>query len=182
GDTTGSGSGDVIVGLDHGCCTSIRVLQGALGIDRAGFYTYGSSSDVGVRVAAADVNGDGKAEILGTSLANTGVVDFYAPTGGMPFRSITAFPAGTVTTIAAGDALGTPRPELVAAARTGAGVQVKVFDVQSGALLASLSPFGAGFTAPQIATADVNGDGRQDVVVAASSQFGTEVEAFDVAT
>src|SRR5256885_907751 len=82
------GRGDVIVGLDRGCCTGIRVLQGASGVDRAGFYTYGSNSDVGVRVAAADVNGDGKAEILGTSLANTGVVDFYAPTGGMPFRSI----------------------------------------------------------------------------------------------
>lgn len=182
GDTTAAGRGDVIVGLDHGCCTSIRVLQGATGLDRAGFFTYGSSSEVGVRVAAADVNGDGKAEILGTSLANTGVVDFYAPAGGMPFRSIAAFPPGTVMTIAAGDVLGTSRPELVAAAGIGTSVQVKVFDVQSGDLLASLTPFAAGWYAAQVATADVNGDGRADVVVAATSGSGTEVEAYDVAT
>jgi FG-GAP-like repeat/FG-GAP repeat len=182
GGTTGAGRGDVIVGLDHGCCTSIRVLQGMSGVDRAGFYTYGSNSDVGVRVAAADVNADGKAEILGTSLANTGVVDFYAPTGGMPFRSVTAFPAGTVMTIAAGDVLGTPRPELVAAAGIGTGVQVKVFDVQSGDLLASLTPFGTGWSGAQVATADVNGDGRADVVVSATSGSGTEAEAYDVAT
>jgi FG-GAP repeat len=182
GDTTGAGRGDVIVGLDHGCCTSIRVLQGATGVDRAGFFTYGSNSDEGVRVAAADVNGDGKAEILGTSLANTGVVGFYAPAGGMAFRSITAFPFGSATTIAAGDVLGTARPELVAAAATVAGVQVKVFDVQSGDLLASLSPLAGAWYGAQVATADVNGDGRADVVVGATSASGTEVKAFDVAS
>jgi FG-GAP repeat len=182
GDTTGSGRGDVVVGLDRGCCTGIRVLQGVTGADRAGFYTYGSNSEVGVRVASADVNGDGKADLLGTSLANTGVVDFYAPTGGMPFRSIAAFPAGTVMTIAAGDVLGTPRPELVAAAGIGTSVQVKVFDVQSGDLLASLTPFGVGWSGAQVATADVNGDGRADLVVSATSGSGTEVEAYDVAT
>ena len=182
GDTTGSGRGDVVVGLDRGCCTSIRVLQGATGVDRAGFFTYGSNSDEGVRVAAADVNGDGRAEIIGTSLANTGVVDFYPPAGGTAFRSITAFPARSATAIAAGDVLGTSQPELVAAAATVTGVQVKVFDVRSGDLLASSSPFAGSWYAPQVATADVNGDGRADVVVGAASAAGTQVEAFDVAT
>jgi FG-GAP-like repeat len=182
GDTTGNGRADVIVGLDRGCCTGIRVLQGMSGVDRAGFYTYGSTSEVGVRVAAADVNGDGRAEVLGTSLANTGVVDLYAASGGMPFRSIAAFPAGTSTTIAAGDVLGTARPELLAAGSTGAGVQVKVFDLQSGNLLASFLPFGADAFEPQVAAADVDGDGRADVVVSGVSASGTQVRALDAAT
>jgi hypothetical protein len=181
GDTNGDGRAEIVDGLDAGCCTSVHVVDPTTGAETSGFSPYGDSNEGGVRVAAADLNGDGKAEILAVPPDST-TVSAFGPAGGEPFRTYRTF-AGDVTggvTIAAGDVAGDTRPELVAAANTEAGVQVNVIDTQSGATLASLLPYRAAAVAtPQVAVGDVNGDGRADIVVLAQLAGGTQVKALD---
>ena len=133
-------------------------------------------------MAAADLNGDGKAELLAEPLGSS-TVSAFGTGGGNPFRIYQTFgnEAAAGATFAAGDVTGDARPELVAAANTGAGVQVKVIDTQSAATLASFYPYGpavAGAT-PQVAVGDVNGDGRADIVLTAQFADGAQVKALD---
>ena len=102
-----------------------RARRRRRGAETAGFWPYSTSTETGVRVAAADLNGDGKAEILTVPLDGTRVSGFGTG-GGNPFRVYETFSGGAFggATIAAGDVVGDRAPELVAAAahlRGGAG-------------------------------------------------------------
>jgi hypothetical protein len=182
GDVNGDGRADIVDGLDASCCTTVHVVDGSSGSELGGgFFPFGQRFDSGVRVAAADVNGDGKAELLTVPLAGNRVSAF-GPGGGEPFRTYETFPGTSVgrAEIAAGDVLGTSRPELVAAGLVAGGVQVNVLDTQSGVLLSALHPFAAtAVTIPHVAVADVDGNGRGDIVVAARLEDGTQVTALD---
>jgi hypothetical protein len=181
GDTTGDGRAEIITGIDQYCCTQVHVLDGLTGNDLAGFYPFGPSSQVGARVAAADLNGDGRAEVL-VSGSGSGTVQVFAPDGGQPIRTLQVFAPPANISMAVGDVVGDGRPELVAAANTTGGPQVKVVDPRTGEVLDSLYPFAPDWAMPQVAVGDVNGDGRADVIVLAQSNDGTEVKAFDVAS
>jgi hypothetical protein len=159
----------------------VHVLDGKTGTEMAGFWPWGTNSEAGARVASADLNGDGKAEILAAQPGTNGVSAFGMG-GGNPFRTYQTFggEAAAGATIATGDVAGDARPELVAAANTTAGIQVKVIDTQSGATVASLFPYGAAAVATtQVAVGDVNGDGRGDIVLLAQFAEGTQVKALD---
>ena len=95
-------------------------------------------------------------------------------------RSARSLPFGEAPgqlAIAVGDLAGDARVELAAAAATSAGVNVKVLDAVTGGTIASLFPFGRDVvTAVELAAADVDGDGRQEVIAAASTPDGTRVQ------
>jgi hypothetical protein len=181
GDTDGDGRDEIVDGLDAGCCTTLHVLDATSGADRSGFFPYGNRSEVGARVAAADVNRDGRDELFAVPVGGRRV-SLYGPLGGDAFRSFEPFgaEAGSGVTIAAGDVLGDSRPELVAAAATGAGVEVRVVDLGSGRTLATYRAFEAGVS-PEVAVADVDGDGHADLVVLARLPDGTKVRTLDSA-
>jgi len=181
GDTNGDGRSEVVVGLDRGCCTRIQVLDGVTGNGLSSISPFGDNNDAGARVVNADLNGDGKAEVLASQLGS-GRVQAFASSGGAAFRTLEPFASPADISIAAGDVVGTSTPELVAGAATPSGAQVKVLDVQTGATAVSLLPFGDGSFAPQVAVGDVNGDGHADVVASAQTSGGTQVKAFDAVT
>jgi FG-GAP repeat len=181
GDVNGDGRGDVIAGLDRGCCTYVHSLDASSGTDLSGFAPFGTDSRLGARVAAADLNGDGKAELLVASVGSTSIHVFDA--AGNDARVINTFgsEAQTGASFAAGNLLGDGTPELVAAVGTFGGPQVKIFDLKTGATLAAYAPFASSYVAqPEVAVADVDGDGHNDIVVMTQLADGTEVKAIDV--
>jgi hypothetical protein len=181
GDTNGDGKAEIIDGLGPACCTTLHVIDAATGNELSGFFPYGNNSQVGARVAAADVNGDGKAEIIAEPIG-TSRISIYAPAGGSAIRTIDAFGSDATgpTTFATGDVSGDARAEIVAAAPTYSGVQVKTFDPANGATSASLFPYGSEYASSvEVALGDVDGDGHNDIITSATTPDGTEVKAVD---
>jgi hypothetical protein len=181
GDTNGDGRAEILDGLDRGCCTRVNVVDAGTGANVSGFAPYGDNGDVGARVAAADLNGDEKAELLAVPLNGT-QVSAFAPTGGNPFRIFDPFgtEASGGALIAAANVTGSPRPEVIAAARTWSGLQLKILDAQTGALLGSYFPYSsANVSSFGVATGDVDGNGTTDVILVAERSDGTQVKAID---
>jgi hypothetical protein len=179
GDTNGDGRAEIVDGLDAGCCTSLHVVDASSGTELGGFFPYGNNVETGARVAAADLNGDGKSEILAVQLGGSRV-SVFGPRGGDPVRTYQTFGDETIggASIAAGDVVGDSRPELIAAASTSGGVQVRVIDTQTGATLTSLHPYGAAaVSTPEVAVGDVDGYGRSDIVLLAQLADGTQLRA-----
>jgi len=179
GDTNGDGRAEIVDGLDAGCCTSLHVVDASSGSELGGFFPYGNSFDAGARVAAVDLSGDGRAEVLGVPLGGSRV-SVFGPRGGDPIRTYETFGDATIggASIATGDIAADSRPELIAAASTPGGVQVKVIDTQTGTTFTSFHPYGAAaVSTPEVAVGDVDGDGRGDIVVLAQLADGTQLRA-----
>ena len=77
GDVYGQGHADIITGAGGGGAPMVKVFDGPSGKLVQSFLAYGASFAGGVRVAAADLNGSGIAEIIATP-----------GTGGSPLVSV----------------------------------------------------------------------------------------------
>jgi len=136
GDVTGDGTDDLIVGAGEGGGPRITVYDGITGEVVANFFAYESTFRGGVYVTAADLDGDGRAEVIagagngggprvrvlsGAGLSNTAQIalaDFFAYED--TFR-------GGVQ-VGFGDLDGDGRPEVLTGAGPGGGPVVKAFD------------------------------------------------------
>ena len=136
GDVNGDGVPDVITGAGPGGGPHVKVFDGAALM--AGhfnvvdsFYAYASSFSGGVRVAAGNVNGDGKADIItGAGPGGGPQVEVFDGTDLVRLASFYAY-ASTFTGgvfVAAGDINGDGDADIVTGAGAGGGPHVKVFD------------------------------------------------------
>jgi len=185
GDIDGDGAAELIVGAGDGGANpaTVRVFK----TDRSPlleFVPFGSLN--GVRVAAADLNGDGRAEIIVSPAGgsdNTGKVAVYSYDAVQKKMAATgiefaAYTYGYGANIAVADIDGTGKPVIVTA--PGFGRQnpalIKLWKVDTtpavgswtATLLKDISLGGAyGAT---VAAGDVDGDGRDEVIIGTSGE------------
>jgi hypothetical protein len=189
------------VGADAGAAPQVKVYNAATNTQVASFYAFAPSFTGGVRVAVADVNGDGTSDIIcaagpgggpqvevidGTKLsqlqsngqiANAALLASFFAFGVPSFSGGVSLAAGTSSSGQNWVAVG---------AGAGAGPQVEVFTASS--LLTSATPtsltsffaftptFTGGVT---VALGDVNSDGTLDVIAGAGPGGGPQVVVFN---
>ena len=140
GDVNGDGHADVVVSADAGGGPRVKVYSGS-DIAMFDFFAYPSNFTGGVRVAAGDVTGDGKADLI-TRVPGAGRTSVYltwrpsSPEGvlrmiftGNPLGSFFAYHASFTggVFIAAGDVNGDGKSVWVTGAGAGGGPHVQVF-------------------------------------------------------
>ncbi len=186
GDVNGDGVPDVVTGAGPGGGSHVKVFSGKDGSLLGEFMAYVSAFRGGVMVAAGDLNGDGKADII------TG-----AGPGGGPHVEVfdgAALPAGVDRTlfsflayapgftggvsVAAGDVTGDGVPDVVTAPGAGGGPDVRVFDGTTGSLAREFLAYAPGFTGGVCVAAVNPAGGPAGIVTGAGPGGGPHVAVF----
>jgi hypothetical protein len=190
GDVDGDGKVDFVLGSAPVPGTSqpphVKVFSaGSSGFtETRDFIPYGAGFQGGVRVAVGDVNGDGIADIITGAGAGAvgGHVKVFDGQSGAEIRSFFAFDPtfkGGVS-VGAGDVNGDGRADIIVGAGPGAGPHVKVFSGLDQKVLASFTAYQGFAGGVFVAAADVNGDGRADIITGAGAgAAGGHVKVFD---
>ncbi len=194
-DVTGDGIPDVIAGSGPGQAAVVRVLDGSTGLAIATIRPFEADFTGGVYLAAADVTGDGRADVVVTPDQYGGPIvatfDGAALSGGRAvelsrFWGIKdpAFRGGLRPAL--GDLNGDGRPDLALAAGYGGGPRVSVLDGRTltSSNPANLIPDFFAFEAELrngafVTFADLDGDNKLDLVAGAGPGGGPRVTAYE---
>jgi hypothetical protein len=182
GDVNGDGVVDIITGAGPTGGPHVKVFSGADLSLLASFFAYDPFFTGGVYVAAGDVNGDGRADIITGAGAGDGpLVNVFSGADLSVLASFNAYtPAhqGGVF-VAAGDVNGDGRADIITGAGPGGGPHVRVFSGVDLSDLASFFAYDTGFTGGvSVASLDADGDGLADIVTGAGPGGGPHVRVF----
>ncbi|MDB5308070.1 MAG: Alkaline phosphatase [Gemmataceae bacterium] len=185
GDVDGDGTEDLITGAGVGGGAVVKEFSGVDGHLIHSFFAGDETNRGGASVAAADFDGDGKADVVvGAIKGGLELIQVLKGTDGTVLREYRPFQAPLEgVTVAAGDYNGDGHPDVVVGAGVGGAPRVTVLDGQTGAVL--LNTFAFESTARggvQVAAGDLNGDGKADVVAAPGPGGGPRVVALEGGT
>jgi FG-GAP-like repeat len=185
GDVNGDGRADIIVGAGDGTGSApqVKVFSGADGTTvLASFYAFSPSFTGGVRVAAGDVNGGGRVDIIAGAGPGSGQITVFSGNDLGVLR--TFLPFGNFTGgvyVAAGDVNGDGFDDIIVGAGTGA-ARVAVFSGADGSVLKDFLAFPNATGGVRVAGTDLNGDGRADIIAATGPGDSSRVKGFDGTT
>jgi hypothetical protein len=189
-DVDGDRVPDVITAAGLGGGPHVRVFNGKTGTVIADFFAFDPDFHGGITVAAADVTGDGKAEVaVGAGIGGGPRVKVYdiatgAPIAG-PLGSFFAFDAsdrGGVS-IGADGLAGDVNADGVLDLAVGVGAtnapRVKVFSGKTGEVLQDIAPFGpAAAGGVRVAVAYVDDDSYADIVTGSGPGVPAQIQVF----
>ena len=180
----------IAVGSDAGAAPWVKAFDAQTGQQKFQFLAYDVSFTGGVRVASADLNGDGIPDIItapGAGMApeikvfdgKTGV-QLAGPVG--DFLAYDRSMQGGVF-VAAGDVTGDPFNDIIVAPGAGGGSEVRTFSGKDGSLLHSFNAYGPGFEAGlPVAVGNWAGAPRPYVVTGTGPGVSAETRVFDAVT
>jgi hypothetical protein len=174
----------IATGAPFGTAPLVNVYNSQTNQLKFSIMAYNSGFIGGVRVAVADVNGDGVPDII-TAPGSGGapmVRIFDGNTGAMisQFMAYDFFFQGGVF-VAAGDVNNTGVPDIITGPDAGGGPMVRVFDT-SGNMLNQFFAYSPNFYGGvHVATGDLTGNGVADIITGAGGGGGPHVEAFNPA-
>ncbi len=189
GDVNGDGIADIIVGSGEGRSPLVRVFDGPTGrkltLPVGEFVPYSPRFVGGVRVAAGDVNGDGRADVITGAgpgggphvrIWNSGHVSSLQELTGF-FSYDPAFRGGVY--VAAGDVNGDGYADVVTGAGAGGGPHVRVWNVHDGSELLGFFAYSAAFAGGvRVAAGDIDGDGYAEIITGAGPGGGPHVRVW----
>ncbi|MFL5330842.1 MAG: FG-GAP-like repeat-containing protein [Gemmataceae bacterium] len=190
GDVNGDGQDDVIVGAGFGGGPHVRIYDGTGFVTGATpqiireFFAYSAAFHGGVNVASADVDGDGKAEVI-TGAGPTGGphVRVFSGATGAVLGEFFAYSAGFLggVNVAAGVLTSGGPVELVTGAGAGGGPHVRVFAPLTGIERFGFFAFDASYHGGvSVAVGDLDGGlaAGDSEIVAGTARGSVEVRVF----
>ena len=189
GNFTNDGVEDLVLGTGPGTLTNVRIIDGRTGDELFNFQPFEDDFTGGVHVATGDLDGDGIADLIITpdegggprvrafrGAGFTQLFDFF----GIQDKAFRGGARATAT-----DLNGDGRAELIVAAGFGGGPRVTIWDglrLLTGNTTGSLSNFFAFESALRngafVSAADIDGDGRAELVFGAGPGGGPRVRIF----
>lgn len=187
GEFTGDQLADIAVGTSAGTDAKVRLFN-EQGKRITEFNPYPTQRKTGVSLAAGDIDGDGREELITVPMKGTSQVRVFTfNTTTKKFVSYTQGFAYAKTllsgfSVASADLNLDGRAEIIVAPRT-KGRSVTVWQVTTEKKFKKLSSFNAYPITPTsgltLATGDINADGRSDILTAMGPGYWTDVKAFD---
>jgi hypothetical protein len=189
GDVTGDGVAEIITGAGPGGGPHVRAfsLAGGTATPVASFFAYNLAFTGGISVAAADLTGDGVAEIIaGPGPGGGPHVRAFSLAGGTATEVASFFAYNPAFTggvhVAAADVTGDGVAELITGAGPGGGPHVRAWSLTGGltevvAFLVYNPAFGGGVV---VAGQDLTGDGVAEIITGAGPGGGPHVRVLDV--
>ncbi|MFN6052914.1 MAG: Ig-like domain-containing protein, partial [Planctomycetia bacterium] len=193
GDINNDGIPEIITGAGAGGGPHVKVFNAQTGAELASFFAYDPSFTGGISVAAADMDGNGIAEIItGAGPGGGPHVKVFNTTNYHVVKEFMAYDPSFRNGIfvAAGDFLSDGKREIITGAGPGGGPHVKIWDYATLAVDGQFMAYG-GMTdsngqvvdqffsgGVRVALADVNGDNINEILTGAGPGGGPHVKAF----
>ncbi|MFN5291289.1 MAG: FG-GAP repeat domain-containing protein [Planctomycetia bacterium] len=183
GDVNGDGADDLITGPNAGGGPHVKVFDGKTNRVIYETMVYSPSFTGGVSVSLADVNGDGRLDLItGTGRGGGPHVRAIDPLSG---REILAFMAYQPTftggvNVFAGDIDGNGRAEIVTGTGSGGGPHVQVFDTLTKSSISGFMAYQSSFNGGvRVGLGDRNSDGILDIYTGPGPGGGPLINVFD---
>lgn len=184
-DLTGDGVAEIVAGAGAGGGPAVNVFDGRTGLPLAAGFAFDESFLGGVRVAAADLDGDRRAEVVAAPGAGGGpnvrTLTLNSGAGRLDL-STSFFAYGPSFTggvyVAAGDVDADGRAEIVTGPGAGGGPQVAVFD-RVGRSEGAFFAYDPGFLGGvRVGTAHLSNANRADILTVAGPTGGAQVNIY----
>jgi len=191
GDFSGDGVADYAVGAGPGAQSEVKVFNGATGQLMANFLAYEEGFSGGVYVAAGDITGNGRAELIIGAGAGGGprvkVFDLMNFSVIADFWGIADADFRGGVRPAVGDINGDGRADLVSAAGETGGPRVAIYDgtsIGDRRIPVRLAPDFFAFeptltNGTYVAVGDIDGDGLADLICGSGEGGGPRVVVYD---
>jgi hypothetical protein len=177
GDVNGDGVPDFITAMGPAVGgiggDTVNIYDGSNGTLMKTLTPFGVGFSGGINVAVGDVNGDGHNDLIFTPASGLGSTILVL--SGVDYSVLQTFSAYASTfkggvNVAAGDVNGDGKADIVVAPASGASPLVKVFSgATQGMLLSSFTEGSPAYNGAYVAVADINGDGRADIITGAGA-------------
>ena len=178
-DLTGDGVPDIVTGAGSGGAPHVKAFDGATGAEIRSFFAFDGRFRDGVNVAAGDVDGDGRADIVTGAGSTASHVKVFSGATGAELHSFFAFPGfGGGVTVAAGDVDGDGFAEIIAGTGAGGPSQVSVFG-NNGSSVGSFSPYPGFGGGVRVGVVDADDDGTAEISTGTGPGAPPHVKVFD---